>query len=81
MTLTSEQLELLVEGFYNAINEVECETITYEDAQKALTYALQSHKAKWNLSDELATTSLQQSNHQLEHNMLKWLIQKHTVKY
>ncbi len=46
MTLTAEQLELLVEGFYNAINEVECETITYEDAQKALTYALQSHKAK-----------------------------------
>ena len=46
MTLTPDELELLVEGFYNAINEVECETITYEDAQKALTYALQSHKAK-----------------------------------
>ena len=46
MTLTPEQLELLVEGFYNAITAVECETITYEDAQKAVTYALQSHNAK-----------------------------------
>ena len=46
MTLTAEQLELLVEGFYNAINEVKCETMTYEDAQKALTYALQSHNTK-----------------------------------
>ena len=46
MTLTTDQLELLVEGFYNAINDVECETITYEDAQKALTYALQSYKTK-----------------------------------
>ena len=46
MTLTADELELLVAGFYNAINEVECETMTYEDAEKALTYALQSHKAK-----------------------------------
>ena len=46
MTLTPEQLELLVERFYYAIDEVECETITYKDAQKAVTYALQSYLTK-----------------------------------
>ena len=46
MTLTPEQLELLVERFYDAIDEVECETITYDDAQKAVTYALQSYHTK-----------------------------------
>ena len=46
MTLTADELELLVERFYYAIDEVECKTMTYEDAQKALTYALQSYHKK-----------------------------------
>ena len=46
MTLTPEQLELLVERFYDAIDEVECETITYEDLLKPLQYALQSYLTK-----------------------------------
>ena len=46
MMLTDSQLDLLVEGFYHAIDEVECNTITYEDCEKALNYALQSYEAK-----------------------------------
>ena len=46
MTLTPEQLEVLVEGFYNTINDLKCKTITQEDALKAITYALQSYNTK-----------------------------------
>ena len=44
--LTDSQLEYLVEGFYHAIDKVDCNTITYEDCEKALHYALKSLEAK-----------------------------------
>ena len=39
-------LEQLVDNFYHAIDEVDCNTITYEDCEKALHYALKSLEAK-----------------------------------